>query len=391
MWGPHAQAFAEGIEAEIRLTLEEILGCGLGDTAWLQCGLPVKLGGLGVPHPSLVHVVAFLSSSLYDAAGFFSPDCEEAPADSTLWESLARFQGLIGTSSGIWTQWSQDRAVPSAVALECGGWLQQKTWMDLVHSTVSKGLLDCVGRRDQLRLLREREPHAGAWLTCVPNASFGLTFGAAEFRLLLRQHLGLPLLDQSAVGSACPECGEALDLYGDHLVSCRHAGAWLRHNTWRCVVGRIATTAGFTVRNEEPVESGDRPGDLLVEGWESDQDGAVDLTCVHALNLSANWASDVSAVDLAEQAKDTHYAAQCAQAGLSWTPAGIDTFGACGKRGFVFFTKLFDRYAKRRGGPGCWRNKGNLSGSAGSGCLSPTIGPSATSCTGGCDMSWTAR
>ena len=177
-----------------------------------------------------------------------------------LWESLARFQGLIGTSLGIWTRWSQDKAVPPAAALERGGWLQQKTWMDFPYSTVAKGLLDCFGRREHLRLLREREPHAGAWLTCVPNTSFDLTFGVAEFRLLLRQHLGLPLLDQSAVGSACPECGEALGLSGDHLVSCRHAGAWLRQHTLRSVAGRNATAAGFTVKYEEPWSPVTAPG-----------------------------------------------------------------------------------------------------------------------------------
>jgi len=34
--------------AEFRLTLEDILGCGQDDAAWLQCGLSVKLGGPGV-------------------------------------------------------------------------------------------------------------------------------------------------------------------------------------------------------------------------------------------------------------------------------------------------------------------------------------------------------
>ena len=221
MWGPHALAFAEEVEAEIRLTLEEVIGCGLDDQTWLQCGLPVKLGSLGVSHASLVDVVAFLSCSLCEVAGYFSPEGEVASPDAHLWESLDRFQSTVGTSAGIWTQWTQDRALPQAEALEAGGWLQQKTWMGLIHTTVSQGLIDCVGRRDQIRLLREREPHAGAWLTCIPNASLGLSFGAAEFRLLLRQHLSLPVLEKSAVGSPCPECGEALDLFGDHIVSCR--------------------------------------------------------------------------------------------------------------------------------------------------------------------------
>ena len=51
MWGAHARSFAEELEAEIRLMLEEILAFGLDDSAWLQSGLPVKLGGLGIAHP----------------------------------------------------------------------------------------------------------------------------------------------------------------------------------------------------------------------------------------------------------------------------------------------------------------------------------------------------
>ena len=82
-----------------------------------------------------------------------------------------------------------------------------------------------------------------------------MSFGASEFRLLLRQHLELPVLEESAVGSACPVCGEALDLFGDHLVSCWHAGAWLRHNILRPTVGRIATAAGFSFKYEDPLES----------------------------------------------------------------------------------------------------------------------------------------
>ena len=54
----------------------------------------------------------------------------------------------------------------------------------------------------------------------------------------------------------------------------------------------------------------------------------------------------------------THTTPQCAQAGLSQTSAGIETLGACGMKALVFFTKLFDRYAKRRGGPGLLQKQG---------------------------------
>ena len=120
----------------------------------------------------------------------------------------------------------------------------------------------------------------------------------------------------------------------------------------------MATAAGFTVRYEETLKSGYHPGDLLIEECQLGEDGAVDLACVHVLNLSANWAPDVFAVDLTEQVKDTHYAAHCAQAGLSRTTAGIDTSGACGKKGLVLFTKVFDMYGllQKQGQPQreCW-------------------------------------
>ena len=152
MWGPHAVSFAEAMEAELRLTLEEILGCGLDDAAWLQCGLPVKLGGLGVSPPSLVHVTAFLSSSLCEVAGYFSPDGELVAPDAALWKSLACFQHHVGTSGGLWTQWSRDGSLPRAEALENAGWLKQKSWMDLLHTTGVQGR----NRRAQQKARRQK-------------------------------------------------------------------------------------------------------------------------------------------------------------------------------------------------------------------------------------------
>ena len=130
-WGHIALAFAEQVGDEVRHTVEEILRCCLCKSAWIPCGLPVKLGGLGVSHPSLVHAVAFLSSSLCEVAGDFSPVGVEVPHEASLLASLNWFQNHVGTTAGIWTVWNRDGVLLLPDDLDTGVWLKQKTWMDL--------------------------------------------------------------------------------------------------------------------------------------------------------------------------------------------------------------------------------------------------------------------
>ena len=243
---------------------------------------------------------------------------------------------------------------------------EQKIWDDKVYSRVRQDLVDSVALRYRVRLQRQGEPHAGDWLHVKPNEHLGLRFGAAEYRLLLQFHLGIPLFPSEAAGTPCDHCGEAQDVFGDHVVACRHSGLWGRHSRLRDVVAAIAEVAGFRPEVEVSVLGRKRPADVLFRHWPPGQDAAVDLVVTHPLNHSQQWNGTLPAVEKAEQEKVTESAALCASANLAFIPLGVDTFGAYGSQGRAALTKLFSRYAKRlaseglEGFPGqlqseCWQ------------------------------------
>jgi hypothetical protein len=85
-----------------------------------------------------------------------------------------------------------------------------------------KGLMDQATVRDAIRLSQIAGPASSGWMAARPSASLGLSFDPATYRVLLRWHLGIPLLPPSLEGSPCPlGCGSPVDSYGDHVVCCR--------------------------------------------------------------------------------------------------------------------------------------------------------------------------
>ena len=159
--------------------------------------------------------------------------------------------------------------------------------------------------------------------------------------------MGLPIFSEAAAGAPCDRCGQALDVFGDHLVACSKSGAWSRHNQCCSSIAAIASATGLSVRAEVPIQGRRRPADMLLGHWFSGQDAAVDPTVVHCLNPSYPWDWRKPAVEKAELAKHEHSDRVCAAAGLSFLPVGADTFGAYGGEGRRFLGQLFSRYAKR--------------------------------------------
>jgi hypothetical protein len=89
LWSPLASDFADSTEQDLRFTLDCVLGSCLPDSAWAQSCLPIRLGGLGVQNPKLIHSSAHFSSALADYAGAFSPEGETAPATDELWAAAS--------------------------------------------------------------------------------------------------------------------------------------------------------------------------------------------------------------------------------------------------------------------------------------------------------------
>ena len=73
---PTGKAFVEETEAELRLTLDSILGAYLPDAARKQSCLPIRLGGFGIQNPTLTQNAAYFSSALVEYSGAFPPEGE---------------------------------------------------------------------------------------------------------------------------------------------------------------------------------------------------------------------------------------------------------------------------------------------------------------------------
>jgi hypothetical protein len=357
LWSEDVTMFAEETAHDIRLTLNTVLGSCLPDSAWLQSSLPIRHGGLGLQNPIITYPAAFVSSSLAECSGAFSPVGEQAEPGGEFWAAAQKLSHQI--RDDILINW-QLKGLPESKQLIEGRFHTQKMWTDKVNAQVKQDLFDSASLRDKVRLQSEGERHAGAWLNVVPNQNLGLRFGKGEFPLLLNFHLGVPLLPVAAAGSPCDLCGQPLDIYGDHFVSCRHSGAWKRHNHLRTALASISSSAGLSVLTEVQVNGKQRPADLLITNWDSGRGAAVDLTVVHSLNQSGLWDLKYPAVEKAEAAKVAKYQALCEAANLDFIPLGLETFGSIGTHGRCFLEKLFGKYAKRFATEGEQRFPGQL-------------------------------
>ena len=103
-------------------------------------------------------------------------------------------------------------------------WWSEKWYVAHFRSLLSKATL-----RDRCRLELQAMSNTTAWMQWVQAPDSRATFEPSEYRILLRWWLGLPLIPGDA-GRPCPCCGEALDPYGDHLVSCDKNHPTQRHH-----------------------------------------------------------------------------------------------------------------------------------------------------------------
>ena len=120
--------------------------------------------------------------------------------------------------------------------------LQPRTPFEALSRLVPTSMLRAIPRRRSLCHARSlchrrlhldacRVPVSGAWLTANPSSA-DTHVPSPLFRTALQRRLRMPLWDHD---SACSMCGEVLDRWGDHALSCG-GDKILRHNAIRDVV-----------------------------------------------------------------------------------------------------------------------------------------------------------
>jgi hypothetical protein len=123
-------------------------------------------------------------------------------------------------------------AVPTDASTATRDHTSQHWWAKQLTTPALQMHLQLLAGRDTARLSALQDPVANAWLEAPPLRQAGLTLDTQSFRALLAWRLGLPLSPPTAASAPtplCPHCGDPIDIFGDHAVSCSHNGLWRRH------------------------------------------------------------------------------------------------------------------------------------------------------------------
>ena len=176
-----------------------------------------------------------------------------------------------------------------------------------------------------------------------------------QYRLGLKWLLGVPVIASDCEGMPCPACGNAVDVFGDHLLCCRRNNFYGRHFAVQEALLTIAQVGGQPFVREAPMPRSSpeaqhgpalRPADILLRAWQGGKDTAVDVTIKHPLQAAqAPWTKARAAAFLrqVEHQKEVKYAEACKKEGWAFCPAAFDTWGGVGPKAKDLLHKLLKR------------------------------------------------
>ena len=332
-------------------TLQFLASYELTPDAWVQGGLPVKLGGVGLSHCSDVAPLAYVASALT-----FSAKCRDLglPVSASLppkafGSACSLISPALGPAVAELKQAAENMLNPlqhSDPQAQSQHW-----WTSSLHAKSLRELISRASARDRVRLQSLLLPLSGSWLTALPSSKLGLSFSTTEFEVLLRTRLGLPVYNGRP--GPCPLCGDALDRFGDHATCCAKSNLTARHNGVTSALGRVLTSAGLSVTFEVAIAGKLRPADLYVRGLSFPEPDVLDATVV---NPTAGFDQPAAAerVAQAERHKHEKYDDLCQRAKVKLTAFGMSTLGGVGPEAYTFLgrirEKLIQEHGKTEGG-----------------------------------------
>ena len=338
-------------DAILRETFESLLGTPVSDHQWIQCTLSFQTGGLGI------------SSPLYQCApATVAGMATWTEKSMSIRPNNAPIQGLWGAGEAI--TWLTEQIGPNCHPLS--EWLQigkmspiepdhmkQKWWSEKVSASRRSALLLDAAPRDVVRLRCQASPTASAWSRAPPSRGLGTKIPRDRYRIMLRWHLGLPILPPSSAGKACPLCGRAMDIFGDHAVSCNRNNLWRRHFLLQDFLLRLLRAAGFQATREESLGGTDRrEADILIQNWDGIKPLALDLTVRHPRAPGQSHSDPERVLVKAEEDKRKNAEPQAAIANASFEPLVLHTWSGVSTSGTSNATlkKVLQRISENRPG-----------------------------------------
>ena len=324
----------EKLRHALQRAAEDLLGMGVNDLTWSQVALPLRHGGLGVRDPTTTQpaarMAALIGLEMFGRERVGVPEVAFAAPSPDLVTTVAALRSQLGPNFEPLAQWHAD---PQQLASASIDHASQRWWAGHVAVEQRSRLCQLGSARDMARLQCQGGAVANGWMSVLPSRALRTDISDAEYRLLLRWWLGLPLLPLMKTLPGCPLCGEAVDPFGDHFVCCTKNGNTRRHNALRDALFDVLLSGSIPAAKEVTVANGRRPADILLIAWERGRHVAMDLTVTHPLGLTGHPIVTKNAARHCQRAEAAKTAAEgdlCAQAGWGFAPAAFNPWGGMG-------------------------------------------------------------
>ena len=208
----------------------------------------------------------------------------------------------------------------------------QRQLQSHVNSKLFNSLQENASIREKARLNTISSEHAGAWLRAIPNPHLGLTMSPHEFIIAVRIWLGIPLFPSPPDSLKCC-CGQTLDPFGNHLLSCCHGPLCVRRHNALCEIifhALLSDCKNVKLEQRCSGEDGRRPGDVYHPDFLEDKAGYFDISIRNSLQPSYVTKSAIqagAAAEAGELEKDSRHEASVIAVGGLFYPMVVETLG----------------------------------------------------------------
>jgi len=320
------------------------------DTTRALVRLPPRHGGFGMTAAADISALAFVAARaavLPLLPQLMAPDFAAAAASGdhryVALESAPatlRHPTVAAAAAAIIAENDGKRRSPSGL---------QRHLAAVLAASQASDISAALGRAAQARMSSAASPHANAWLAPPPGSDDPQWLTPAEFDVLARLRLGLPVAEAPTL---CNNCNRAVaDVGGHHALSCMFGPSkWAVHNGVRDALDGVAGACLWAPVKEPALGSAKDRADILfrVRGPFGLRAVAADVAIIHeGAHLAAALSSPGGACAAYERVKLARYGAAAEAIGVTFVPVVADSAGAWGPSALPLFRTMAGTLARR--------------------------------------------
>ena len=322
-------------------TFEEIIGIKCTDTQKQQVRLSIKNGGFGLTSARDTAPSAFLGAWANSLNHLPVHDDYVRPMCSYVIDDLQSSNYSISThlNSSLHDLHNDSQSlkeiIPSISSLpDHPKKLQRRLQLVKNKSSFQRYLEVCSTDKEKARLISSSGPNAGSWLEAIPSTQH-FTLSSAQFRTAALMRLGAPLPALSNIQKCTQNCGNSVDLYGYHLLTCKWGGGPIhRHDHLSDSLYDMFRSLGFRCKKELQNQFlGKKRPDVAVYDYNQGKKLLLDMTVTHpwALhNIGSSKTISGYAASSKERSKNSKYLSAAIDLGHLFRPFALEVYGCWG-------------------------------------------------------------